>query len=94
MADPTVRDNPELHRYELTIDDEVVGVADYRLQGDVMVFPHTEIERSHQGGGLGAILVGRALDDVRAQGRTIVPACWYVAQFVEEHPDYRDLIAP
>ena len=93
MGDPIVRDNPERQRYELVIDDEVVGVADYRVQGEVMVFPHTEIERSRQGGGLGAILVGGALDDVRTQGRTIVPACWYVAQFVEEHPDYRDLVA-
>jgi uncharacterized protein len=34
-----------------------------------------------------------ALDDVRPSGRKIVPACWYVGQFVDENPEYKDLLA-
>ena len=33
-----------------------------------------------------------ALDDVRPTGRRVVPSCWYVAQFIDEHPDYADLL--
>jgi predicted GNAT family acetyltransferase len=88
-----VRDNPERSRYELFIDGEVVGIADYSLEGDVAVFPHTEIEARLRGQGLGAVLVRGALDDARARGFTVVPQCWYVAQFIEQHPTYRDLLA-
>jgi uncharacterized protein len=86
-----LRDNPEQHRYEIAIDDELVGIAEYRVVGDVVVFPHTEIVGARRGQGLGAQLVKYALDDVRASNRRIDPQCWYVAQFIAEHPEYADL---
>jgi uncharacterized protein len=89
-----VRRDDERGRYELLVDGEVVGIADFVLRGELVVMPHTEIVRDRRGQGLGAILVQGALDDVRAAGRTVVPACWYVGEFVREHPDYADLIAP
>jgi uncharacterized protein len=88
-----VRHYPDRSRYELLLDGELVGVADYRPGDGVLEFPHTEIDRAHRGRGLGAILVAGALDDVRARGQRIVATCWYVADFVEAHPAYRDLLA-
>ena len=86
-----VHNNRAQSRYELMIDDELVGIAEYRVVGDVVVFPHTEIERSRRGQGFGAQLVQYALDDVRATGRRVRPQCWYVAEFIAEHPEYADL---
>ena len=88
-----VRRNDERSRYELLVAGQLVGIADYHEQGDTVVIPHTEIDRSRRGQGLGAILVRHALDDLRRSGRTVVPACWYVAQFIDENPEYRDLVA-
>jgi predicted GNAT family acetyltransferase len=86
-----LRNNPERSRYELVIGDDVVGVADYDIEGDVVVFPHTEIEESRRGQGLGAQLVQFALDDVRTTNRRVVARCWYVREFIAEHPEYADL---
>ena len=86
-----IRNNPEQCRYELAIDDQVVGIAEYRVVGEVVVFPHTEIESARRGQGLGAQLVQYALDDVRAANRRVEPQCWYVAEFIAEHPEYADL---
>ena len=88
-----VRDNAERSRFELTVDGELAGVADYRLRGDTLVVPHTEIDHRRRGQGLGAVLVRGMLDDVRESGRTVVPYCWYVAQFIDENPEYGDLRA-
>ncbi len=88
-----VRHNPDASRYELFVDGELCGIADYRDTGAALVFPHTEIEPRRRGNGLGAVLVRAALDDVRRAGRTVVPACWFVAEFIDEHPEYRDLVA-
>jgi uncharacterized protein len=88
-----VRHRPERSRYELLLDGELVGVADYFPGDGVLVFPHTEIDRAHRGRGLGAVLVAGALDDVRARGQRIVATCWYVADFVDANPAYRDLLA-
>jgi predicted GNAT family acetyltransferase len=87
-----VTNNEDRSRYELTDGGVIVGVADYSLVGERVVIPHTEIDPRRRGQGMGAVLVQGALDDVRAQGRSVVPACWYVAQYIREHPDYADLV--
>jgi predicted GNAT family acetyltransferase len=92
---PTVEHHPERSRYELVIDDEVVGIADYHMGDEgALVFPHTQIDPSHRGQGLGAVLVAGALDDVRARGARVIPRCWYVAQYIHDHPEHHDLLAP
>ena len=88
-----VRNNAKDSRYELVVDDELVGIADYSILGDQVVMPHTEIDGRRRGQGLGAVLVRGALEDVRASGRTVVPHCWYVAQFIDEHPEFAGLVA-
>jgi predicted GNAT family acetyltransferase len=88
-----VRDNKERSRYEIYVDGEMVGIADYFVTGDSVVFPHTVINPERRGQGLAAQLVQAALDDVRDAGRSVVPQCWYVGQFIDEHPEYRDLLA-
>ena len=87
-----VRHDAESSRYELVADGRVIGRADYRTVGRVEIFHHTEIERDLQGQGLGAVLVRGALDDVRRRGARIVPSCWYVAEFIAEHPEDADLV--
>jgi predicted GNAT family acetyltransferase len=95
MADERidVTNATERSRYELTIGGRLVGVLDYRVTGDTVVLPHTEIVPASRGRGLGALLVQGALDDIRGTGRHVVPACWYVAQYIGEHPEYGELVA-
>ncbi len=88
-----VTKNEEAARYELHVDGELAGIADYVERGDTVVLPHTEIDGSRRGQGLGAVLVQGALDDIRPTGRSVVPSCWYVAQFIDENPSYKDLLA-
>jgi uncharacterized protein len=84
---------PDRSRYELRVDDELIGIADYVVRDGWGASPHTEILPTHRGRGLAALLVRYALDDVRRSGRPVVASCWYVAAFIDEHPEYRDLVA-
>jgi predicted GNAT family acetyltransferase len=88
-----IRRNDGASRYELVIDGDLVGIADYVVNGSVVVLPHTEIASSRRGGGLGAVLVKGVLDDMRAQGRTVVPTCWFVREYIDQHPEEADLLA-
>ncbi len=90
--DAQVRHDEARSRYELVMDGEVVGIADYHDTGEALVFPHTEIEPRHRGKGLGETLVRAAMDDVRAQGRVVVPRCWFVRDFLDANPDYARLL--
>ena len=91
--DASVRNAPDRSRYELVLDGQVIGVADYRINGDVVLLPHTEVVRHLRGQGYGAQLVRGALDDLRAQGKQVVPTCWYVRQFIDDNERYADLVA-
>src|SRR3954451_14861558 len=63
-----VKDNKDQSRYEISVDGEMVGIADYFITGDSVVFPHTVINPARRGQGLAAQLVQAALDDVRKAG--------------------------
>ena len=84
------------HRYRLLRDGDggrrsptTASTAD----GSTLVFHHTLTEPEHRDQGYAAELVGRALDDVRPSGRNVVATCWFVAEFIDTHPEYQDLLA-
>jgi hypothetical protein len=88
-----VENNTDASRYELFVDGDLAAIADYRVEGQTIVFPHTEVRPDMRGRGLGDVLVKQALDDVRASGRSVRATCWFVAEFIENHPAYQDLAA-
>jgi predicted GNAT family acetyltransferase len=88
-----IRRRDDVARYEMVIDGTVVSYADYHDDGERVVLPHTVTLPPYRDRGYAAQVVRRALDDARAEGRTVVPLCWFVAEFIDEHPEYRDLVA-
>jgi predicted GNAT family acetyltransferase len=56
------------------------------------VLIHTEVDERFEGHGLGGRLVSGALDDVRARGLHAAPLCPFVATYVQEHPEYAQLV--
>jgi predicted GNAT family acetyltransferase len=95
MTDPVpaiaIRDVPERHRYELTVDGAVAGISIYRLGDGVMVFEHTEVDEAYEGRGLGSRLAKFALDDVRSRGLRIRIECPFIRSYIRRHREYDDL---
>ena len=79
-------------RYDIYVGSSRGGYAEYRLADGVITFTHTVTSPSMRGRGLAARVVGRALDDAKAAGLHVVPQCWYVAQFIDRHPEYATLL--
>lgn len=92
MNDVDVRDAVAEQRYEARQGDTVVGVLLYELDGDVVTFTHTEVEPQTEGTGVGSALARRALDDARASGRRVVPACPFVKAWIGRHREYASLV--
>jgi predicted GNAT family acetyltransferase len=94
MAEPRVVDVPERSRYELIVDGDVAGFVTYRREQGVITFVHTQVDDAYEGQGLGGTLAGAVLDAARASGLRVAPVCPFIQSYVEEHPEYADLIAP
>jgi predicted GNAT family acetyltransferase len=86
-------DHAARSRYEAVVDGQVVAFADYEVRGSIVVMPHTVTQPHLRGQGHAGRVVQFALDDIRSAGRKVIPSCWYVAQFIDEHPEYADLVA-
>ena len=89
----TVRDNPELQRYEAIVDGKLAGSILYRELDDTLILVHTEVEEGFEGQGIGSRLIAATLDDIRARGLRMRPLCPFVKAYLERHPEYDDLIA-
>jgi predicted GNAT family acetyltransferase len=92
LIEPEVVDTPEASRYELRLGDRVIGFAAYRRRNDRVVFIHTEVDESYEGRGLGNRLAKAALDDVRGKGLVVVPLCPFIARYIQQHPEYHELV--
>ncbi|MGQ9927245.1 MAG: GNAT family N-acetyltransferase [Chloroflexaceae bacterium] len=86
-----VRHNPAAQRFE-TLAGGHLSVAEYRRDGQRILFTHTAVPPALRGQGIAAKLVRVALDYARESGLTVVPLCWYVDAFIRRHPEYRDLL--
>ena len=87
-----VRHNPGQNRFEL---DTPAGlaVADYRLADGIMTIYHTEVPPAVRGKTYGYRLVAGTLEEVRALGLKVVPACWFVRDVIKRKPELQDLLA-
>jgi predicted GNAT family acetyltransferase len=87
-----IRFRPEARRFEIAAEGEVAGYARFYDRGGRRTFVHTEIDAAHEGRGLGGQLIRAALDQTRAAGLGVVPECPFVRAFIEDHPEYADLV--
>ena len=53
----------------------------------------TYVPAPDRGRGTGGRLVEAALSYAREEGMRVIPTCWYVAQWIREHPESADLLA-
>lgn len=91
-ADVNVRRNDDAGRYELLIDGEVASYADFIDDGSKVVLPHTVTLPAFRNRGLAAKLVRATLDDLRIRARDVEPSCWFVAEFIDLHPEYAEMV--
>lgn len=88
----TVSRQTDPDRFEISVDGQVAGFAQFTDRGDRRVFPHTEIDPEFGGRGLGGIVVRAALEATREDGLKVVPLCPFVAKYIDEHPEFSDLV--
>jgi predicted GNAT family acetyltransferase len=79
--------------YEAIVDGVTVGGVPYNLVGEGRIaLLAVSVLPEFRGRGVSTELIRRALDDARAQGKTVINYCPVVHTFIENNPSYGDLI--
>lgn len=96
---PVVTDAPERSRFEVRLDGDLAGYAEYvrkdgRGAGEpaLVDFTHTRIDDRFEGRGVGSALIRAALDTVRERGEQALPHCPFVRAYIGRHPEYVELV--
>jgi predicted GNAT family acetyltransferase len=85
-------DNPDQHRYEIRVGDELAGFVQYRRRTGLVALIHTEIDPRFEGKGLASQLIAAVLDEVRSDGLGVLPFCPFVNGYIARHPEYVALV--
>ena len=91
--DISVVDVPERGRFEIRDGERAIGLASYHVDGDVMTLPHTEVDPSLGGRGLGTVLVREVLAAARERQLHVLPYCSFIRKYLLAHPEDLDLVA-
>jgi len=83
-----VTDDREAARYELYLEEERVGFADYQLGEGRIHFTYIEVDPALQGRGLASMLTEAALKDAQSRGLSITARCPFIVDYLDTHPEY------
>ena len=80
-------------RYRLMLNNEEVGYGEYDpIAPASILIKHTEVLPQYEGKGFGSRLVRAMLDDIRGQGKTVIPICPYTMHYIRKHREYLDIV--
>ncbi|HET9031379.1 MAG TPA: GNAT family N-acetyltransferase [Dokdonella sp.] len=87
-----IRHEASASRFVAMVEGEAC-VLEYQLVGSTMTITHTGVPASLGGRGIAGQLARFALDKAKTEGWKVVPACTYIAAWIEKHPEYQELLA-
>lgn len=100
MATPTPDDlpiereeGPSKGRYVVRLDGAVAELTYSRAGETMIIIDHTAVPDAMRGRSVGQTLVRRAVEDARAEGRSIVPLCPFAKAQIARHPEWQDVLS-
>lgn len=79
-------------RYVVRLDGAQAEMTYSRAGENMIIIDHTEVADALRGRSVGRELVRRAVEDARAEGRSIVPLCPFAKAQFARHPEWRDVL--
>lgn len=84
--------NKEQKRYELHTNG-YVAIAEYMIDNVGTVYmTHTETPIELEGQGVASELILKSLQDIKDQGRKVMPLCPFVKAYIIKHPEWREIV--
>jgi predicted GNAT family acetyltransferase len=69
-----------------------VGYLEYTIAGNVLALLHTEVPHELRGKGLASELAAGAFRWARDHHLRVDVVCPFVAEYLQQHPEYSDLV--
>ncbi|WP_412050641.1 GNAT family N-acetyltransferase [Hoeflea sp. Naph1] len=85
-------EQPNKDRYVFRLGEDEAEITYSRAGESMIIIDHTEVPDAMRDRSVGQALVRRAVEDARAEGRSIVPLCPFAKAQFTRHPDWHDVL--
>jgi predicted GNAT family acetyltransferase len=85
-------EGPSKGRYVVRLDGAEAEMTYSRAGATMIIIDHTEVPDAMRGRSVGRALVRRAVEDARAEGRSIIPLCPFAKAQIARHPEWHDVL--
>ena len=92
MEKTTFKVNEDEKQFELHTKSGI-SFLEFHREGEKIYLTHTETPHELRGKGYAAELVKQTLQCAKDNDLTVVPSCSYVAHYVNEHPEWNDILS-
>lgn len=79
-------------RFEIHRDGSLLGHAEFHDRPGVRDFTYTFVDGAERGRGVAAELIREALEQTQSENLAVRPSCNYVADFIDQHEEFRDML--
>lgn|SRR5690625_36716 len=79
-------------RYVARVEGHEAEMTYSRAGASMIIIDHTEVPDALRGRGVGKALVQRAVEDARAEKRSIIALCPFAKGQFERHPEWQDVL--
>jgi uncharacterized protein len=88
----SVEHDLEARRFTASVASGTAVLAYTTAGPGVLELYSTYVPAGDRGKGVAGQLVEAAVGYARREGLRIIPSCWYVAQWIRQHPEHADLL--
>jgi predicted GNAT family acetyltransferase len=81
------------HRFTANVASGAAVLAYTPAGPGVIELYSTYVPAADRGKGVAGLLVEEAIGYARSEGLKIIASCWYVAQWMRQHPEHADLLS-
>jgi uncharacterized protein len=89
----TVEHDRDSHRFTVEVSSGTAVLHYVPAGTGVLELYSTYVPPLDRGNGVASRLVEAAVEYARHEGLRIIPSCWYVAQWIHQHPEHADLVS-
>ena len=89
----SVEHDREAHRFVVSVLSGTAVLAYTPAGPGVLELYSTYVPAADRGKGIAGQLVEAAVGYARSEGLRIIPSCWYVAHWIQQHPEHADLLS-
>jgi len=85
-------EGPGKGRYVVRLGGAEAEMTYSRAGESIVIIDHTAVPDAMRGRSVGQALVRRAVEDARAEGRSIIPLCPFAKAQIARHPEWQDVL--